>query len=396
MKLLAKLKEVLVEIPLVKWGQPEIPGFRFFKSRDFGIPFPGNSREINPKKSRDWNHYIWVDPRSFTGKNGDLGYHTNYHVQTRPTTTLETFQNRRLSQKSTVTIEKKIHQPRPIRKEASTLPTNNRPNYSPKSAEHIRAIHMGEKPDKCDHCEESFINRHALARHVGLVHTKTSHVCHICGKSFPLIGTLKRHLKLHDESRMVTCDACGEKFKGHARLRSHRIQQHGADPLVCDECGATFSSPTGFAQHMMVHRGEKPHKCDLCSEAHFVTKKSLEDHRRTHTGERPFSCPHCEYAFKARKALVGHIKKIHTPGYVAPIRHRCPHCEKGFGIGSLLEGHVRQVHTGERPFACDQTGCGKAFAQKRSLVLHLRKTHKIGEQKTRFKQPSRKPGGTTC
>ncbi|OXA54477.1 zinc finger protein 211-like [Folsomia candida] len=159
--------------------------------------------------------------------------------------------------------------------------------------------------------------------------------------------------------------------------------------------GATFSSSTGFDQHMMVHRGEKRYQCDIC-EARFVIKISLENHRRTHTGERPFSCPHCEYAFKTKRNLSNHIQKIDTPGYIAPIRHRCSHCEKGFEIGAQLEAHVRQVHTGERPFACDQTDCGKAFAQKRSLVLHLRNSHKIGEQKTGFKLPRRKGFGGPC
>ncbi|OXA64447.1 Zinc finger and BTB domain-containing protein 24 [Folsomia candida] len=48
---------------------------------------------------------------------------------------------------------------------------------------------------------------------------------------------------------------------------------------------------------------------------------------------------------------------------------------EGFQFPFFLEGHIRQAHTGERPFSCDQ--CGKGFAIKSALILHLKGAHGV-------------------
>ncbi|XP_035713083.1 zinc finger protein 2 isoform X2 [Folsomia candida] len=217
---------------------------------------------------------------------------------------------------------------------------------------------------------------------------ETNDVCHICGKRFRHRFRLNEHLKRHDERNRFVCETCGQKFLERKSLTSHRISKHGGDPFVCDECEESFTTAKGLRNHKMAHRGEKPHKCDvgtldltgtsevfLTCDFRSVTKSDLQRHTRTHTGERPFPCPHCETAFKQRKHLNAHVKRIHTPGCLIPNRFPCRNCEKDYTSNAELQAHVRQVHTWERPFTCDEKGCGKAFARKRSLALHGRNMH---------------------
>lgn len=107
----------------------------------------------------------------------------------------------------------------------------------------------------------------------------------------------------------------------------------------------------------------------------FSSKQLLRNHIKSHSDQRPHACPHCERAFKMKAQLQIHIRRIHTPGYVAPTPYKCDQCGKGFQFPYVLNTHVVQAHTGERPFTCDQ--CGKGFAVKSALTLHLKVKHGI-------------------
>ena len=83
------------------------------------------------------------------------------------------------------------------------------------------------------------------------------------------------------------------------------------------------------------------------------------------------SYPDCEKSFKLKQHL-----KHHEMSHSTTKRHGCPMqgCFKSFSRASRLDLHVSSYHSGENPFECTYPDCGKIFAEKGNLLVHLR-TH---------------------
>lgn len=50
-------------------------------------------------------------------------------------------------------------------------------------------------------------------------------------------------------------------------------------------------------------------------------------------------------------------------------KHICEYCGKGFSLDFNLRTHIR-IHTGEKPYVCGFSGCGKRFSQCSNLTSH--------------------------
>jgi uncharacterized Zn-finger protein len=61
-------------------------------------------------------------------------------------------------------------------------------------------------------------------------------------------------------------------------------------------------------------------------------------------------------------------------------RYYCPFCNKAFNRPSSLRIHTYS-HTGEKPFVCQEEGCGRQFSVQSNMRRHLR-VHRLGRSKT--------------
>ncbi|XP_062850773.1 C2H2-type zinc finger protein [Trichomycterus rosablanca] len=88
------------------------------------------------------------------------------------------------------------------------------------------------------------------------------------------------------------------------------------------------------------------------------------------TSSKKFSCPQCSFTHVQERYVKSHLKKIHPvvePSDNEP--HVCKVCGKGFRYPGMLKSHQRR-HTGEQPFQCMASRCGRRFSYMQALRRH--------------------------
>ncbi|XP_078689059.1 uncharacterized protein LOC144920621 [Branchiostoma floridae x Branchiostoma belcheri] len=240
---------------------------------------------------------------------------------------------------------------------------------------HIQAVHLGEKPHKCQHCSYStawatdlrmHVKRHlnikpfkcpecdytavrmvAVKRHLQMHgEGEPRRLCDICGKSFA--GNLQRHMTLHEGHKPFECpyDACTYAATFKQGLTNHIRSVHRAEKsIVCEECGFATTTVKLMKWHIRrKHSAEKPHKCDQCSYA-TSWQPHLIRHKRTHTGEKPYNCPHCSYRANNVENLRKHILK--TKKHEGLKQYVCKWCPYNTNSQHDFSHHLRNKHPGE-------------------------------------------------
>lgn len=99
--------------------------------------------------------------------------------------------------------------------------------------------------------------------------------------------------------------------------------------------------------------------CRVCGRRFSRDCDLIRHMAEIHTGERAFKCPSCGKEFARRNHLAIHLR-IHT----GERPHACPFCQRSFAQRSNLNVHLR-THTGEKPYFCKS--CGKMVAHSYHL-----------------------------
>ncbi|PBK80507.1 hypothetical protein ARMGADRAFT_1098260 [Armillaria gallica] len=82
-------------------------------------------------------------------------------------------------------------------------------------------------------------------------------------------------------------------------------------------------------------------------------------------------CQTCGKDYADATGLSRH-KKIHNS---FAKMYECDYCDVKMDQKSNLDNHIRSCHTGERPYECTATGCGRAFASSGVLSRHRENKH---------------------
>ena len=196
------------------------------------------------------------------------------------------------------------------------------------------------------------------------------HKCPECDKAFGHTSILAKHIHMHTIEKQ--CECCDKVFASPAKMAIHIRCHHSGEKQrdsICEVCGKGFYNNSKLRVHMRTHTGERPYKCTYCDMA-FTSGSHRKRHERLHTGEHAFVCDVCGKGFGSASNLKdhGYIHTKETP-YV------CHECDRGFTQWGALQRHINAIHEKRKDEKC--TWCGKSFARKDYLKLHVSKCHWI-------------------
>jgi DNA-directed RNA polymerase subunit RPC12/RpoP/ribosomal protein L37AE/L43A len=237
--------------------------------------------------------------------------------------------------------------------------------------------HSDERPYPCpwEGCTSAFKRPQHLDRHYR-AHTKDfDFICpwEGCGRGFVEKWLLDDHYRTHLRKKSYVCDyeGCTKSFQTQQTLQAHMAEHGVVRTFAClhADCDASFPRMEALEKHVERFHVAKNYPCIKCQQV-FTSRKDLLAHRKdTHGPE--FECPHCSKMFHTKAALSKHQV---THNMVRPT-FPCPLCDKTFLSQPSMLTHQRVAHEGLREFVCDQDGCGREFAHKKTLIIHLRRDH---------------------
>jgi len=179
------------------------------------------------------------------------------------------------------------------------------------------------------------------------------------------------HSELMAEMQRLECELNTSKLPGlrsppnslHHQQQQHQHHHHAPctsssrssissmasfeEPAACQwkDCSRGFPNMDALVEHLNadhIGSGKSSYVCQWAgcdrTERPFSKRHKVSTHIRTHTGERPFECPATD-------------------------------CGKRFARPDSLATHMK-THSTNRPYYCPVPGCGKSFYHPRSLKKH--------------------------
>ncbi|XP_051497235.1 zinc finger protein 687 [Apus apus] len=206
------------------------------------------------------------------------------------------------------------------------------------------------------------------------------------------------------------CLECKEQCKDKAGLAAHfqqAVTTGTTSSTVCTTCPMIMSNRCSFNAHQRMHKNRPPHVCPECGgnfllanfEAHlkesclhfsrrvgyrcpscavvFGGVNSIKSHIQTSHCEVFHKCPICPMAFKSAPSAHAHVYTQH-PGFSnqqSKMIYKCAMCDTVFTHKPLLSSHFDQHLLNQRVSVFKCPDCPLLFAQKRTMLEHLKNTH---------------------
>ncbi|XP_030680413.1 zinc finger protein 687 isoform X1 [Nomascus leucogenys] len=178
------------------------------------------------------------------------------------------------------------------------------------------------------------------------------------------------------------CPTCPMMLPNRCSFSAHQRMHKNRPPHVCPECGGNFLQ-ANFQTHLReacLHVSRRVgYRCPSCSVV-FGGVNSIKSHIQTSHCEVFHKCPICPMAFKSGPSAHAHVYSQHPSFQTqqAKLIYKCAMCDTVFTHKPLLSSHFDQHLLPQRVSVFKCPSCPLLFAQKRTMLEHLKNTHQSG------------------
>ena len=147
------------------------------------------------------------------------------------------------------------------------------------------------------------------------------------------------------------------------------IYESDSDILFCQECDTDFLKKSDLMDHMWMAHKQESHECAICNKV-YITEQHLANHfSLSHNSQETFG--------RRRNLIIG--DNANTPQSWQTRYNSCILCGKEYGQQKRLFIHMWEAHQ-KKCFKCDI--CPNLFSQRKNVMDHIRRVHKISKFNT--------------
>ena len=154
----------------------------------------------------------------------------------------------------------------------------------------------------CWLCGKRFINRFALAGHIGRAHKRPVYVCKICNMRFKNLHTLMDHMMTNHSSLSEQIQSILEQAISIEPIDRHLMDSHKV--YVCKICNMRFKNLHTLAEHM-----DTAHDSYLSYLiAQIISQVTSIQYEGSH---KVYVCKICNMRFVNSSAIIDHMITVH-------------------------------------------------------------------------------------